>query len=143
MGHLSEKVTWLGVTYTTILASADTNGAMSIVESESPPQSGPPRHIHQQEDEVFVILTGQCDMWLEGTVQHLSAGQAFFVPRGKEHTFRITGHLPCRHLVILTPGGFEGFFAAMAAGHLEIPKDMPTINQIAASFHLKFTGPPL
>ena len=44
---------------------------------------------------------------------------------------------------ILTPGGFEGFFYEMAEGRFTIPDDMAAITDIAARYHLTFTGPPL
>ncbi len=72
-----------------------------------------------------------------------SAGESVFIPRGREHTFRVIGDQPCRHLVILTPGGFEGFFAEMAVKQCRIPEDMPTIEEAATRFNMRFTGPPL
>lgn len=57
---------WLGVTYRTILSPGQSNGTMSIVDSLSPAGSGPPRHIHHGEDEIFVVLSGQCEFWLAG-----------------------------------------------------------------------------
>jgi quercetin dioxygenase-like cupin family protein len=134
---------WLGVTYRTILATADSGGAMSIVDSVSPPGSGPPRHIHHAEDETFVVLTGEVEFLLDGARFRRGAGETAFIPRGKEHTFRVCGNEPSRHLVILTPGGFEGFFADMAKGRYRIPEDMPAILQAAARHNLSFTGPPL
>lgn len=139
----AETITWLGTTYRTLLTPAESGGAMSIVDSESPLGSGPPRHVHDREDEVFIILTGQVDFWLEGQRFTRVAGETAFIPRGKEHTFRVTGNGPSRHLVILTPGGFEGFFADMARGQFRIPEDMPQILQSAESHSLRFTGPPL
>jgi hypothetical protein len=73
----------------------------------------------------------------------MGVGQAVFVPRGREHTFRVAGDTPCGHLVILTPGGFEGFFADMARGGFRIPEDMEQIGASAARHNLRFTGPPL
>ncbi len=139
----AETLTWLGTTYRTILSPEDSGGTLSIVDSESPLGSGPPRHVHDREDEIFVVLTGQIEFWLEGTRFTKGAGEAAFVPRGREHTFRVTGTGPARHLVILTPGGFEGFFADMARGQFRIPEDMPQILDSAASHGLRFTGPPL
>lgn len=136
-------MTWLGVKYKTILTPEQTGGAMSVVDSLSPVGSGPPRHIHANEDETFVILTGACRVWLEGEEFLVSAGESTFIPRGKEHTFKVVGDTECRHLVILTPGGFEGFFADMAAGQYRIPDDMPAIEKSAARHNLTFTGPPL
>lgn len=138
-----QTLEWLGTTYRTILAPADTAGAMSIVDSVSPAGSGPPRHVHKREDETFVLLTGACEYWLEGECFVRRAGETVFVPRGREHTFRVTGDAPSRHLVILTPGGFEGFFAEMAAGKFRIPEDMAAIVEAGVRHSLEITGPPL
>ncbi len=134
---------WNGTTYRTLLSPGESGGAMSIVESVSPPRSGPPRHVHHAEDESFVILSGECEFWVAGERFLRGPGQTAFVPRGTEHTFRVPGDRPCRHLVILTPGGFEGFFAEMARGGFRIPEDMGPILETAARHHLELTGPPL
>lgn len=134
---------WLGVQYRAILSSADTEGAMAVVESIGPAGSGPPRHVHEREDEVFVVLTGKCEFWLEGQTFTKGAGEAIFIPRGCEHTFLVVGSEPSRHLVVLTPGGFEGFFAEMAQGRFRIPEDMEQVGASAARHNLRFTGPPI
>ena len=134
---------WLGVRYKTILAPEDSGGAMSIVDSLSPVGSCPPRHVHHNEDETFVMITGTCKVWIEGVETIAGPGESVFIPRGKEHTFKVIGDEPSRHLVILTPGGFEGFFEDMAKGQCRIPEDMPEIEASAAKHHMSFTGPPL
>ncbi|MBO6717698.1 MAG: cupin domain-containing protein [Rhizobiaceae bacterium] len=136
-------VEWLGVTYRTILRREDSEGRMSVVDSVSPVGSGPPRHIHHAEDETFVVLSGECEFWLDGETFTKGPGEAVFVPRGREHTFRVIGDIPSRHLVILTPGGFEDFFVEMARGKYGIPEDMPAIEESAKRHNLTFTGPPL
>ncbi|MFW8595031.1 cupin domain-containing protein [Cribrihabitans neustonicus] len=134
---------WLGVRYKTILSPDQTGGAMSIVDSWSPAGSGPPRHIHEREDETFVMLTGTCKVWIAGQETIAGPGESAFIPRGTEHTFKVVGTEPSRHLVILTPGGFEGFFAEMAAGQFRIPEDMAAIEESARRHGLSLTGPPL
>lgn len=136
-------IDWNGTLYRTLLPAVESGGAMSIVDSLSPPRSGPPRHVHHAEDEIFVILTGEVTFWLEGETFTRGPGGTVFVPRGREHTFHVTGERPARHLVVLTPGGFEGFFAEMARGRCRIPQDMPAIMESAARHNLTFTGPPL
>ncbi|WP_435259883.1 cupin domain-containing protein [Thioclava sp. FR2] len=138
-----EAMRWNGTFYKTILSTAETGGAMSIVDSLSPVNSGPPRHIHHAEDEVLMILTGRCLFWMEGEEFIRGPGEVAFIPRGKEHTFRVISDVPCRHLIILTPGGFEGFFADMAQGQFAIPADMPAVVESASRHNLTFTGPPL
>ena len=138
-----EAICWLGVHYKTLLSSAASNGALSIVDSVSPAGSGPPRHIHHDADESFVVLSGDVEFWLEGFSVVKPPGQAAFVPRGVPHSFRVLSDSPARHLVMLTPGGFEGFFVEMAAGQYRIPEDMGVIEQIAQRYHMSFTGPPL
>lgn len=136
-------IAWLGVYYKTILSTEATGGAMSITDTVSPPGSGPPRHIHHDADETFVMLTGETEFWLDGATQVANPGEAIFVPRGREHSFRVISDVPSRHLVILTPGGFEQFFAEMASGNFRMPEDMPAIVESAERHHLTFTGPPL
>jgi len=143
LAHIDGAIEWLGVKYKTILTPKETAGAMSIVDSLSPAGSGPPRHIHIKEDETFVILSGTCKFWLEGEEFTAGAGESVFIPRGKEHTFKVVGDVPSRHLVILTPGGFEAFFAEMAAGQYRIPEDMLTVEDSAKRHNMAFTGPPL
>ena len=136
-------VEWLGTLYKTVLTATETGGGISITDSLSPPASGPPRHVHHDADEAFMVLTGECEFWVAGERFRRGPGEAAFIPRGTEHTFRITSDTPSRHLVILTPGGFEGFFAEMAAGQYGIPQDMEPITRIAETHHMTFTGPPL
>ncbi len=138
-----EEVSWNGSTYRTILETSASGGAMSIVDSVTQPHLGPPRHVHANEDEAFVVLTGDIEFWMEGKTFHRGPGGTVFIPRGREHTFRVTSDVPSRHLVILTPGGFEGFFFEMAKGGFRIPEDMAEVEESAQRHHLTFTGPPL
>ena len=136
-------IEWLRVRYKTILSPEETGGVMSIVHSQSPVGSGPPRHAHQNEDEILVMITGSCKVWIDGRERIAGQGESVFIPRGTNHSFKVVGEEPSRHLVILTPGGFEAFFAEMAAGQFRIPEDMPAIEESAARHNLTFTGPPL
>lgn len=132
---------WNGTTYRTILSTAGSGGALSIVDSRCPALSGPPRHVHAREDEIFVVLEGEVEFWLAGQTIRRGPGETAFVPRGAEHTYRILAE--ARMLTILTPGGFEGFFADMARGAFRIPEDMPAVLESAGRHHLTFTGPPI
>ena len=41
----------------------------------------------------------------------------------------------------MRPGGFEGFFRAVADAKLDVPRNMAAIAEIARKFHLEFLGP--
>ena len=140
---VDETIHWQGTSFRTRLSTQETGGAMCIVESVTPVNWGPPRHVHDAEDECFVVLSGELLVWVAGETRRLGPGQSAFIPRGTEHTFQTIGEKPCRHLVILTPGGFEGFFADMALGQFDIPGDMGAIEESAGRHNLRFTGPPL
>jgi quercetin dioxygenase-like cupin family protein len=126
---------WMGTTYRVITSLQDGGGVISVADSTSPAGFGPPRHMHSGEDEALVVLSGALEWWLEG--------ETVFIPRGAEHAWRVIGDAPCRHLVVVTPGGLEGFFVEMAEKGYRIPEDMEAVSESAARHHMTFTGPPL
>lgn len=132
---------WMGNTFRTMLGTAETGGALSLVDNLVPAGFGPPRHVHSREDESFAILSGEVEFWVAGESFVRGAGQGAHVPRGTEHAFRALTDV--RMIVALTPGGFEGFFAEMAQGAFRIPEDMPAILESAERHGMAFTGPPL
>lgn len=119
------EIAWLGVTYKTILPPGASGGAMSIVDTTAPEGRGPPRHIHDREDEVFVALTGQCEFWLEGARFVRGPGQTAFVPRSREHTFRVIGDQPSRHPIVLTLGASRGSSPTWRAASSASPRTWP------------------
>lgn len=137
------QVEWLGTRYRTLLSASQTGAHLSIFESLDQPGYGPPRHLHKAEDETFYILAGEVEFWQEGRTSHHGPGEVVFIERGREHTFRIIGEMPARMVTVMTPGGFDGFFAEMADGQYRIPQDMAQIAAIGAKYNLEFTGPPL
>ena len=122
---------------------SDTAGAIGIFETVDQPGDGPPLHVHDDADETFVILSGEAEFSLNGKRSHHGVGATIFVPRGAEHAYRAIGSAPLRMLTIMTPGGFEAFFAEIAERNYRIPEDMQKVVEIAARYHVRFTGPPL
>lgn len=138
----ARQVEWMGNTYSMKLTAQETGGAVGIYEGVSPAGSGPPVHIHHREDEIFAIREGEVEFWLDGQSMIRKAGDVVFLPRGVPHTFRVLGAAPARMLTILTPAGFESFFAAVADRGYVMPRNMPEVAQIGAAFGLEFRGPP-
>jgi len=132
-------VRWNGTTYRTLLTSADTGG-LSVIWGAADPLTGPPTHVHAGEDEIFIVLEGEIEFDVAGRRLHCGPLDAAVVPRGTPHSFR-TGPDGARCLTILTPGGFEGFFAEMAAGDFRIPRDITAIVAAAARYGSHMAGP--
>lgn len=133
---------WTGTRYQTILSTAETGGAMSITCVEAGPHMGPPAHVHDCEDEIFILLDGEMTFEVAGRRFSRRQMGTAFVRRGTPHSF-ITGANGARCLTVLTPGGFEGFFAELARSQFQIPQDIAAVAEIAARFGSRFTGPGL
>lgn len=136
-------VDWHGGTFRILLTPAETEGRLGMFEAIVPPGFGPPRHIHHNEDETVLILEGEARYWLDGQTFDRKAGDVVFLPRGKEHTFKIIGDSLARLMGIVTPGGFEAFFPVLARRRIKLPENAAEFAAIAARFSSEFTGPPL
>jgi mannose-6-phosphate isomerase-like protein (cupin superfamily) len=77
---------------------------------------GPPLHVHPGFDEVFVVLEGTLTVRVRDAVQELGPGSTAYGPGAVPHTFANPSGEPLRFMVAITPGGFEAYFRALAAG---------------------------
>ncbi len=96
------------------LDSRETAGKFCGAMRETPSCSGPPLHMHEREDELFLIESGCYEFQLGSARIHASAGDAVWAPRCVPHTFRIISDTPGHMLAFATPGGFDEFFRASA-----------------------------
>jgi quercetin dioxygenase-like cupin family protein len=94
------------------LTSEETNGALAIIDVDIIPGNEPPRHCHEVEDETNIIHEGSITYFIGDDIIHANAGDIVFIPRGVPHNFKVTSEKASVCLII-TPGGFENFFAAI------------------------------
>ena len=105
----------LGVRF--MVWSEESGGGFSLVEHPIPPRTlCAPLHRHTHEDEYSYVLEGRMGAQLGDDVVYADAGDFVFKPREQWHTFWNAGDGPCRILEIISPGGFEHFFAEVGAG---------------------------
>jgi mannose-6-phosphate isomerase-like protein (cupin superfamily) len=86
----------------------------SLVEHPMGPRAlAAPMHRHNNEDEYSYVIEGRMGALLGD--EHVEAGPGDLVhkPRGQWHTFWNAGDEPARILEIISPAGFERFFAEM------------------------------
>lgn len=104
------------------LTGADSNGASALMEITLDAHNlfAPP-HIHDNEDEWFYILDGNCRVMLGGDIFELKTGDTAYVPRGNVHTLVNEADTPVRFLMGVTPAGMEPFFAEIAAALPDSP----------------------
>jgi len=99
-----------------LLSAEQTGGRLSLTEFAAPPPPAPPApvHRHLDADETLYILEGDFQFIYDGQVIPAPVGSFIFVPRGTPHNIENIGATVGRMLVILTPPGFEGFWAERA-----------------------------
>jgi mannose-6-phosphate isomerase-like protein (cupin superfamily) len=72
-----------------------------------------PLHRHTREDEYSYVLEGRVGALLGDEVLIGGPGDLIFKPRKQWHTFWNAGDEPARILEIISPAGFEHFFAEL------------------------------
>jgi mannose-6-phosphate isomerase-like protein (cupin superfamily) len=86
----------------------------SLVEHPMAPRAlAAPLHRHNREDEYSFVLEGRMGALLGDDALEAGPGDLVFKPRGEWHTFWNAGDEPCRILEIISPAGFERFFAEL------------------------------
>jgi quercetin dioxygenase-like cupin family protein len=110
--------------------------AFALVEHTLPPRAlGSPVHRHANEDECSYVLEGRLGTQLGDKVVEAGPGELVRKPRGQEHAFWNAGDEPLRFLEIISPGGFAGYFRALAP--LLAAGDHAGVQAVAARYELE------
>ena len=104
-----------------------TGGRLTAIENLIAPGSGPPLHVHADEDEAWWIVEGELRFRLGEEEARAPAGTFVWVPRGVAHAFQAVGPAAARILVLFTPAGMERFFDRFAE-----PSDEPPPQKFAS-----------
>ena len=132
---------WLQVTpgerFRIRVPSAQTMGAYSMIEIVADPGNGVPLHIHNREDEHFIVLDGTLDIANGDRRWDATAGTSVTVMRGVPHAWCNPSDRPLHMLVVFSPGQIDGLFRTTAG-----VDDVDKITAIAASYGTQLIGPP-
>jgi quercetin 2,3-dioxygenase len=101
--------------FTVLLSGDETEGQFGVFTSQAPRGELIPAHRHHRTHEVFYIIEGSVQVYLQdrdGTKKSrvLRTGDFGFVPAGLVHAYQV--HEPAKILGVAT-GGFERFFQQM------------------------------
>jgi mannose-6-phosphate isomerase-like protein (cupin superfamily) len=122
-------------------ASGDgTDGAITLLEADEPPNFGPPMHIHHNAAEAFYVVRGEYVIFIEDEETVCPAGSFIYIPAGVRHGFRVGG-VPSRKLNIYTPAAMVGYFDELSGALSRGEADPDVLADIAARHGMEITGP--
>ena len=148
-GEGIDNVWWKSGRITVKAGGAEAGHAFSQIETDDPRGSGPPRHLHHNEDETFYILEGEVTALVGEERIDLAAGDYLFAPRGIAHSYVVRSER-ARMFVTLSPAGIDELFVSLGVPVMgaEPPTDavMPPRDELVrlfAGYGCEILGRPL
>jgi quercetin dioxygenase-like cupin family protein len=103
----------LGIRF--MIGGEQSGGHFALVEYLIGPRAlAAPMHTHEHEDEDTYVLEGEVGVQIGEGVLVAHPGDLVFKPRGVPHAFWNPSDKPARALEIISPAGFERYFAELA-----------------------------
>jgi quercetin dioxygenase-like cupin family protein len=116
----------------------EAGGGFSLVEHPMSARAlAAPLHRHTREDEYSYVIEGRVGALLGDDVLTGSPGDLIFKPRNQWHTFWNAGDEPARILEIISPAGFERFFAELADMGGVTAVEPQTLADLCARYELE------
>lgn len=125
---------------------AVTNQAMSVLEFSETQGQAPPLHIHDGEDEVWIVLDGEISFFVGDKRHDLTAGEIAYGPRGVPHSYLVRSP-QSRMAAVFAPAGIEEWFRKNGSPVTDVNGapalfDIDAIVASAQEFQLRVAGPP-
>lgn len=109
--------------------------AIEIFDVTGSPGGGPPPHTHKWE-EIYVVLSGQMDVLVDGKTTRLGPGQFAHVPANTPHGYTTLD--ATRFLTIVSKGNASKFFKEVADEVEMNPPDVPEMVRVGAKHGITF-----
>jgi mannose-6-phosphate isomerase-like protein (cupin superfamily) len=109
-----ERVRFVGLGVRFMIEGAQSGGPSRSSSTRSKRAPSPRRCTHRYEDEYTYVLEGEIGVQVGDEVRVARPGDLDFKPRGVPHSFWNAGDAPARALEIISPAGFERYFAEIA-----------------------------
>ncbi len=98
-----------------LMRGGETEGRFALIEHTIPPRTlAAPMHVHRNEDEFSFVLAGRMGAQIGDEVVEAGPGELVRKPRGIPHAFWNPGDEETRLLELISPAGFEQYFADLA-----------------------------
>jgi mannose-6-phosphate isomerase-like protein (cupin superfamily) len=119
------------------VSSEETNSAYTMLEIVADHRNGTSMHVHQNEDEHFIILEGTARLAYGDKTVDAPAGTNITVSKGIHHAWCNLSESPLRMLVLFTPGGIDEMFRTTSNGGAN------NIADLLDKFGTRIVGPTL
>lgn len=119
-----------------VVSGADTEGRLSVIESNWLPSFAAPLHFHKKHTETFYIFSGKVEWTVNGETHVLGAGDAVHIPANTTHSVKVLEKI--HTLWISDPGGLEESLQGAeqyTEAERKDPRVMQRIQQ-AGDFHI-------
>src|SRR5215210_7562249 len=129
----------LGIRF--MIGGEQTEGNFALVEHPIGPRAlAAPMHTHEHEDEYTYVLEGEVGVQIGEEILVARPGDLVLKPRGVPHAFWNATDKPARALEIISPAGFERYFAELAPllpPANEGPLDEEAVGAVRAKYGLE------
>lgn len=133
-----------GIKLKVLVSGKDTDGTIAVLVDTVQPGGGPPIHIHNNQDETFLCVSGEFKIRVGDGVIEVKAGDVAFVPRGTIHGFRNVGTTEGVLQYAFTPAlTIEEMFLEYAQAAKDNVESPEALAAIAERHGTTVVGPPL
>lgn len=125
---------------------------MSMVAFDAPQGFGPPLHVHQDDDEIIVLIDGRMRVCVDGLDEIAEAGAVAVLPRGIPHAFQVLSDSARFLSISANPAGPSRFDDFVGELGTPIPgRDLPPaegidpgrVAMVGGHHGIEVLGPPL
>lgn len=110
LGAADGELVFVGRDPVRIKVSPAGTGRLAMITQDVSSGTTIPIHLHEREDEIIFIQSGNGEATLGDRTVALAPGSMLFVPQGTWHGGRNTGTDVLKWIAIYSPSGFEGYF---------------------------------
>ncbi|MCY1136587.1 cupin domain-containing protein [Actinoplanes sp. Pm04-4] len=144
---MSDLPFWfLGGQVRVLVPGEATGGAVSVMEFTDIAGHAPPMHIHDNEDEVWIVLDGKVSFFVGDQKFDLEPGQAAHGPRGVAHSYLVRSD-KAKLAAVFAPGHVENWFTGNGSPVANVDDapaefDIGAILASADTYRVHVAGPP-
>lgn len=120
----------------------ETAGRFDVLEAKVSRLQGPPLHVHAEQEDTFLVLSGTLKLQVGEELIDLHPGDLASAPPGVPHTYTNVEDEPAHVVNIMTPGGLDRAFADF----VKLPPGPPPpelLRELANNHGIEVVGPPI